>query len=112
MIVAFPGEAPLAQCVKRWHADLAVQGWFPLEAEIFKRKRGSGNTAFISLSSGINIVLKYFFFTLGRTHGAPYRGYGYIPLRFGEGGGGTSLGEWEHNNTTKIFFTHPLSWSL
>ena len=33
--------------------------------------------------------------TLGRTHGAPYRGYGYVPLRFG---GGTSLGEWEHNN--------------
>ena len=21
--------------------------------------------------------------TLGRTHGAPYRGYGYVPLRFG-----------------------------
>ena len=24
----------------------------------------------------------------GRTHGAPYRCYGYIPLRFGGGGGG------------------------
>ena len=24
---------------------------------------------------------------LGRTHGAPYRGYGYVPLRFGGGGG-------------------------
>ena len=36
---------------------------------------------------------------IGRTHGAPYRGYGYVPLRFGGGGGlGTSLGEWEHNN--------------
>ena len=34
---------------------------------------------------------------IGRTHGAPYRGYGYVPLRFG-GGRGTSLGEWEHNN--------------
>ena len=36
----------------------------------------------------------------GRTHGAPYRGYGYVPLRFGGGGGGggTSLGKWEHNN--------------
>ena len=22
---------------------------------------------------------------LGRTHGAPYRGYGYVPLRFGRG---------------------------
>ena len=32
--------------------------------------------------------------SFGRTHGAPYRGYGYVPLRFG----GTSLGEWEHNN--------------
>ena len=32
-----------------------------------------------------------------QTHGAPYRGYGYVPLRFG-GGGGTSLREWEHNN--------------
>ena len=31
----------------------------------------------------------------GRMHGAPYRGYGYVLLRFG---GGTSLGEWEHNN--------------
>ena len=31
---------------------------------------------------------------LGRTHGAPYRGYGYVPLGFG--GGGTSIGEWEH----------------
>ena len=30
---------------------------------------------------------------VGRTHGAPYRGYGYVPLRFG----GTSLGNWEHN---------------
>ena len=25
---------------------------------------------------------------LGRTHGAPYRGYGYVPLRFGGGAGG------------------------
>ena len=33
----------------------------------------------------------------GRMHSAPYRGYGYVPLRFG-GVGGTSLGEWEHNN--------------
>ena len=32
---------------------------------------------------------------IGRTHGAPYRGYGYVPLRAGVGG--TSLGEWEHN---------------
>ena len=32
-------------------------------------------------------------------YGAPYRGYGYVPLMFGGGGGGgTSLGEWEHNN--------------
>ena len=23
----------------------------------------------------------------GRTHGAPYRGYGYVPLMFGGGGG-------------------------
>ena len=35
---------------------------------------------------------------IGRTHGAPYRGYGHVPLRFGWGGGGMSLGEWEHNN--------------
>ena len=25
---------------------------------------------------------------LGQTHGAPYSGYGYVPLRFGGGGGG------------------------
>ena len=37
---------------------------------------------------------------LGRTHGAPNRGYGYVPLRFG---GGTSLGEWEHNNILCVF---------
>ena len=34
------------------------------------------------------------FVSFGRTHGAPYRGYGYVPLRFG----GTSLEEREHNN--------------
>ena len=39
---------------------------------------------------------------IGRTHGARYRGYGYVPLRFVEGGGGgTSLGEWEHNNNNE-----------
>ena len=38
---------------------------------------------------------------LGRTHGAPYRGYGYVPLGFG--GGGTSLGEWEHNSILCVF---------
>ena len=26
-------------------------------------------------------------FRVGQTHGAPYRGYGYVPLRYGEGGG-------------------------
>ena len=49
---------------------------------------------------------------VGRTHGAPYRGYGYVPLRFGGwGGGGTSLGAWEHNkiydddnNTSSNYF--------
>ena len=40
----------------------------------------------------------------GRTHGAPYRGYGYVSLRLGGGGGGTSLGELEHNNNTKPEF--------
>ena len=39
---------------------------------------------------------------LGRTHGAPYRGYGYAPLR-GWGRGGTTLGEWEHNNILCVF---------
>ena len=32
--------------------------------------------------------LRFVFLALGRTHGAPYRGYGYVPLRFGGGGGG------------------------
>ena len=27
-------------------------------------------------------------FSNGRTHGAPYHGYGYVPLRFRGGGGG------------------------
>ena len=42
---------------------------------------------------------------LGRTHGAPYRGYGYVPLGVGGGGGagGTTLGEWEHNNILCVF---------
>ena len=39
---------------------------------------------------------------LGRTHGAPFRGYGYVPLR-GVGAGGTTLGEWEHNNILCVF---------
>ena len=42
-------------------------------------------------------VIKTFLWVVGgvgRTHGAPYRGYGYVPLRYG----GTSLGELEHNN--------------
>ena len=30
---------------------------------------------------------------------APYHGYGYVQLRFG---GGTLLGEWEHNNNNNI----------
>ena len=38
-------------------------------------------------------------FSPGRTHGAPYRGYGYVPLRFG---GGTSSGEWEHNHNRLV----------
>ena len=34
----------------------------------------------------------------------PYRGYGYAPLRgWGRGGGGTTLGEWEHNNILCVF---------
>ena len=43
--------------------------------------------------------------SFGRTNGAPYRGY---PLMF-RGGGGTSLGEWEHNsnnNNVVISFAH------
>ena len=43
----------------------------------------------------------------GRTHGAPYRGYVYVPLRLGGGGGGgggTSLGEWEHNKNIRRDF--------
>ena len=49
-------------------------------------------------------------------HGAPYRGYGYVPLRFGGGGGGggggeggggggggTSLGKWEHNDNNNNY---------
>ena len=39
---------------------------------------------------------------LGRTHGAPYRGCGYVPLGFG-GGGRASLGEWEHNSILCVF---------
>ena len=60
----------------------------------------------------VNTVVKSFsthkikcaiiFAEIGRTHGAPYLSYGYLPLGGGGGGGGggwgTSLGEWEHNN--------------
>ena len=41
-----------------------------------------------------------FIFNIGRTHGAPYRGYGYVPLRFGGWGGGGA----ENGNTTTIIF--------
>ena len=44
-------------------------------------------------------------FVFGRTHGAPYRGYGYVPLRFGGGGGRRKLGEWEHNKVCPKFLT-------
>ena len=38
--------------------------------------------------------------TNGRTHGAPFRGYGYVPLR----NGGTSLREWEHNKAVQVYY--------
>ena len=50
-----------------------------------------------TIKGGLTTKVSFF----GRTHGAPYRGYGYVPLRFG--GGGTSLGEWEHNNNKVSF---------
>ena len=34
--------------------------------------------------------------------GARYRDYGYVPLRFGGGGGVTSLGEWEHGESVSF----------
>ena len=46
----------------------------------------------------IGIQIHTMRFILGRTHGAPYRGYGYAPLQFW----GTSLGEWEHNNNKRF----------
>ena len=41
------------------------------------------------------------YLSTGRTHGTPYRGYGYVPLRFE----GTSLGEWEHNDNLSQYFS-------
>ena len=41
------------------------------------------------------------YLSIGRTHGTPYRGYGYVPLRFE----GTSLGEWEHNDNLSQYFS-------
>ena len=49
---------------------------------------------FLSNGTG-QITVNFEVMGFGRTHGAPYRGYGYVPLRFG----GTLLGEWEHNNS-------------
>ena len=46
---------------------------------------------------GTHTHTNYMYTITGRMHGAPYRGYGYVPLRFG----GTSLGKWEHNNNNK-----------
>ena len=48
----------------------------------------------------INNHMLFFYFEYGRTHGAPFSGYGYVPLR----NGGTSLREWEHNTTTQFYF--------
>ena len=45
---------------------------------------------------GINTHTHTRLISVVRTHGAPYRGYRYVPLRLGVGEG-TSLGEWEHN---------------
>ena len=41
---------------------------------------------------------------IGRTRGAQYRGYD-VPLRF-VGGGGTLLGEWEHNKKKKYIYRY------
>ena len=40
------------------------------------------------MTSGAIIARVCMIKAVGRTHGAPYRGYGYVPLRLGGGGGG------------------------
>ena len=62
-----------------------------------------------------NVVLNFFIFVslyisrvpeqnivIGRTHGAPYRGYGYVPLRFG-GNVVRRMGTQQQQNITKIY---------
>ena len=46
-----------------------------------------GHLGHVTKPSFINVFLHYSQKLYGRTHGAPYRGHGYVPLRLG----GTSL---------------------
>ena len=41
---------------------------------------------YIKINSVVRVIL------IGWTHGAPYHGYGYVPLRFRGGGGGGGVG--------------------
>ena len=72
--------------------------WEMARYKLKKRLRGPLNpkqtTGQVVQVSGplFKLILLWPLYPLGRTHGAPYRGYGYVPV------GGTSLGEWEHNN--------------
>ena len=45
----------------------------------------------------------------GRTHGAPYRSHGYVPLR---SEGGMSLWEWEHNKEVPVKAKKADSWTF
>ena len=71
--------------------------------------RGWGRTSVLQVNKyGVYMYIIPYLkgnFSVGWTHGAPYRSYGYVPLRFG----GTLLGEWEHNNNKEIsvMLCHP-----
>ena len=89
------------------HGAKCVRQWFRTAEPLGERRYENWNTHTHTEIRGDhyvpwvpghlrNRITNYKF---GRTHGASYRGYGYVLLKFGgrRGGGGTSLGEWEHN---------------
>ena len=61
---------------------------------------------FIIMTGNLNLH------TYGRTHGAPYHGHGYVPLRFtgaGEGEGGGDGRRYENGNTTTTTYIRIIS---
>ena len=112
---------------RRWRPPYHIGKTVHVHAKHYKHNEGRhtvpdvcGNGS-VPLSYSRNVVTRIGAHThtgaitanlIGRTHGAQYRGYGCIPLRFGGGGGGgggggASLEEWD---TTTVAVTRYQTW--